>query len=302
MIFDMKRIILFLFLLSFTFVFAKVSPGEVAGTVEGKLGDVGRNSDAYVEGLGVNLLKFQDFFMGAVEFVSLGFFDKGGDMAFVQFLFFVLLFMMLYSIVGLVFRKFNFMIAFIITILAFMGMDEGTLESVFLNYGAMGITVTVVLPVLILLAFTYRIYEKAYLGKSSTSPFYAEMFNLVFLVFFGVFFIRYAGDGEKVIDIMRIFSGWILISLGIGQTVLYKGVAQSIRKLRVGDEREKRRLAKMWRDASDKLKKEEFEYEAGMRRGGEGKTRGRFIGKDVAKRYSKICGPGAAKKRFDKLN
>src|SRR3989339_72551 len=167
---------------------------------------------------------------------------------------------MLYSIVGFVFEKFNFGIAFAISVLAFMGINQGMLDSIFLNYEAMGITITVILPILILLAFTFRIYENAYEGKSATSPFYAEMFNLVFLIFFGVFFIRHSAGEEGVIAIMRFVSGWILIGLGIGQTVLYKIVAEMIHDWRRDEEKAKRDLKKMRRDAAEKI----LEIEAGI--------------------------------------
>jgi len=256
----MKRIVLLLLLFSLIFVSANVTPQEAVQIAGEKLGDVGRNSNVYVEILGKNLLKFQEFFMGVMGFISLGFFDAGGEGSFVNFLFFILLFMMLYSIVGFVFEKFNFGIAFAISVLAFMGINQGMLDSIFLNYEAMGITITVILPILILLAFTFRIYENAYEGKSATSPFYAEMFNLVFLIFFGVFFIRHSAGEEGVIAIMRFVSGWILIGLGIGQTVLYKIVAEMIHDWRRDEEKAKRDLKKMRRDAAGKI----LEIEAGI--------------------------------------
>lgn len=256
----MKRIVLLLLLFSLIFVSADITPSEAVSIAEEKLGDVGRNSNVYVEILGENLLKFQEFFIGVVEFVSLGFFDAGEEGSFVNFLFFILLFMMLYSIVGFAFERFNFGIAFAITILAFMGMNQETLKSIFLNYEAMGITITVILPILILLAFTFRIYEKAYEGKSETSPFYAEMFNLVFLIFFGIFFIRHSASEEGVIAIMRFASGWILIGLGIGQTVLYKMAAGMVHDWRRDEEKVKRDLKKMRRDAAEQI----LEAQAGI--------------------------------------
>ena len=160
----MKRIILSLFLFSLVFVNAEITPHEAVSIAGEKLSDVGRNTDVYAESLGGNLLKFQKLFMGAVGFVSLGWWTGEGELDFVNFLFFILLFMMLYSIVGFGTNKFNFGIAFIITLLVFMGIDKETLKLIFLDYGAMGITITIVLPILILLTFTFRIFLKAYEG------------------------------------------------------------------------------------------------------------------------------------------
>lgn len=254
----MKRVVLLLVLFTLGFVSASISPGEVASVVGDKLSSVAKNTNIYAEALGENLLKFQTFFMGIIGFLSLGFLDVGGDMAFITFLFFILLFMFLYSIVGLIFSRFNFAIAFIITALAFIGMDERTLESIFLNYGAMGITITVVLPILILLAFTFKIYQRAYEGKSEISPFYAEMFNLTFLIFFGVFFIRHSMSEEGVISMIRFVSGWVLIGLGIGQTVLYKIAARAFNNWKKENEKEKRMRRKAKDEAAEKIRDAEL--------------------------------------------
>ncbi len=250
----MKRVALLLVLFSLVFVNAGVTPGEAADIAGEKLGDVARNTNVYAEVLGENLLKFQEGFMGAVEFVSLGFFDAGGDMSFANFMFFILLFMMLYSIVGFVFKKFNMGISFIITLLAFMGMDEGAIRAIMLNYEAMGITITVILPILILLAFTFRIYQRAYEGKSKTSPFYAEMFNAVFLIFFGVFFIRHSGSEEGFIAGMRFVSGWILIGMGIGQGVLYRVFSEWFHAWKVEADKDKREMEKIKRETASKIR------------------------------------------------
>ncbi len=256
----MKRIVLLLALFSLVFVGAEVTLGEVLDVVGEKASDVGKNTDIYANVLGENLLKFQEFFIGALGFVSLGFFDVSSEMDFARFLFAILLFMLLYSLVGFVFDKFNFGIAFIITLLAFIGMDDKTIEIIFLNYEAMGIIITVILPVFILLAFTFRVYWRAYEGKSKVSPFYTEMGNLVFLIFFGWFFIRHSRGEEGAIAVMRFALGWALIGMGIGQTVFYKIFAKFLHIQKVKERRLRKDIRKMKQDFIDA--KNEIELEA----------------------------------------
>ncbi len=255
----MKRVFIFLFLLSFVFVNAEVNPQDVANIAGEKLSDVAKNSNVYAEVLGENLLKFQEFFIGALEFVSLGFFDIGGEMEFVRFLFSLLLFMFLYSVVGFVFDKFNFSIAFILTLLAFIGMDDGSLRSVFLNYEAMGFVITLILPILILLGFTFRIYQRSYEGESKVSPFYANMFNFGFLVFFGVLFIQHSFSEDGVAAIMRFVSGCVLIGLGIGQVVFYKIFSGLIHTWKIKENRSQKIMEEMKRKATDKIRDAELD-------------------------------------------
>jgi len=186
------------------------------------------NIEEFAEFAGEGLLKVQEFLFGAMSFVSLGTFD-GGTFGFVQFLLMTVLFMLLYSIVTLMpFVSDNLQLPFavVISILAFMFIDTDAITTLLTNYEVLGIVLTAVLPVLVLLAFTFRIYQRAYRGKGNKSPFYAEMFNLVFLVFFGIFFIRYSRLEEGAIALMRFWSGWVLIGLGIAQTLLYKLMAR----------------------------------------------------------------------------
>lgn len=230
---------------------------DVAKATGNKISDVAHNPNVYVEALGQNLLKLQSFLMGSLTFLSFGAFQKGGTLAFAQFLFMILIFMIIYTTFGFFLKKFNFIFAFCITALAFIGIDAQILESILMNYSAMGITITVILPVLILLAFTFRIYQRAYEGKSETSPFYAEMFNLAFLIFFGIFFIRYSSSEQGAIAMMRYVSGWILIVTGIGQTVLYKILARMIHKTLVDDKKFIREIKKTALDAADEIKLKE---------------------------------------------
>ena len=51
---------------------------------------------------------------------------------------------------------------------------------------------------------------------------------------------------------------------------------------------------------AEKGEEGKFEYKPGMRRGGTGKKAGRFVKKDVAKRYAQIHGDKAAKERIKK--
>ena len=230
----------------------------------------------------------------------------GGALAFTQFLLMILVFMIVYTVAGFFSEKFNFLISGIITVLAFMTMDVETINSILTTYEGLGIAITVILPILILLAFTFRIYERAYSGKGETSPFYAEVFNLVFLVFFGIFFIRHSASEEGAIAIIRYFSGWILIALGIMQTILYKILAGMIRKKMIDVKKIERNLFEAKKKVEveevekigDAMAKENYSYKKGTRRGGEGGKSGRFVKKASVERYSRRFGDEAAKKRF----
>ena len=303
-----KFSVLFIFSILFLSVLvqAETSMQEAGKIIGDKLSDVSQNTGKYAEIVGENLLKFQEFFMGSLSFISLGTIGGGGTLAFAEFLFMALLFMFVDSIVGLISfipSKFSFLITLLITLLAFINMDIETIQIIIFNYEAMGITITVVLPVLILLAFTFRIYQRAYEGESETSPFYAEMFNLVFLVFFGIFFIRHSSSEEGAIRIMRFASGWILIGLGIGQTILYKFLAEMFHKLGVESEKIEEEKEEMKKNAVDKINEmqaeTDFSYSKGMRRKGKGMKSGRFIKRASTERYAKRFGDKAAKERFD---
>jgi len=184
----MKKCVLLLFtitLLSFTLadeVLREVDNAIISGTenIPEIAQDITSNADSYVEIIGQNLLKFQEFFMGALNFFSVGMLGKSEGIAFEVFLLFSLLFMAVYGVSSSIFKKHNFGIAFCITFLAIIGIDLELFEYIFTAYQSMGVVVTIVLPILILLAFTFRTYQRAYEGRTQTSPFYAEMFNLVF--------------------------------------------------------------------------------------------------------------------------
>jgi hypothetical protein len=203
----------------------------------------------YANLAGDYLLKFQELLLGALSFLSFGVLKYGGALAFTQFLLMILVFMAVYTVAGFFSEKFNFLISGIITVLAFMTMDVETINSILATYEGLGIVITVFLPVLIVLSFTFRIYEKAYSGKSETSPFYAEVFNFVFLIFFGIFFIRYSGSEEGAIKLMRAVSGWVLIGFGFMQVILYKALAKSLHKTFVEGRKQASELLEAKREA-----------------------------------------------------
>ena len=215
------------------------------------------NINDYAENIGVYLLTFQNSFMGALSFISLGVFSQGGIPAFTQFLFMIMLFIIIYEIDSFFINKFRFAISAIITILAFSTINLQQIQTILYNYESMGITITVILPILILFAFTLRIYARAYYGESRQGPFYAEIFNLIFLVFFGIFFIKYSKSEDGIIAVMRYISGWVLIALGIGQTILYKILIKIFHNWK-GDDESKRRK-KIKRDALEEIKNREAE-------------------------------------------
>ncbi|MEA3248713.1 MAG: hypothetical protein U9Q73_03350 [Nanoarchaeota archaeon] len=294
------------FLLMSTCVQAEASMQEAGEIIGDKLSDVSQNTGKYAEIVGENLLKFQEFLVGSLSFLSFGIIGGGDALAFAEFLLMALLFMFVYSILGFMSfipTKFNFLIAFLVTLLAFINLDIETIQVIISNYEAMGITITVILPILILLAFTFRIYQRAYEGESETSPFYAEMFNLVFLIFFGIFFIRHSSSEEGAIKMMRFVSGGVLIFLGIAQLTMYKFFAEMFYKGKRDSEKLEKEMKDMKKEAVDKINEiqagMDFSYSKGMRRGGKGKKNGgRFVKRASTERYARRFGDEAAKKRF----
>jgi len=236
------------------FISAQSSVGEAIGE---KLSDVGENPGKYAEAAGVYLLKAQEFLIGALSFVSLGVFGEGGTFAFAQFLFMILIFMVIYSAVGFFAENNVFLISILVTMIGFFAVDVEQIQLFLVGYEAMGMVATIFLPVVILLAFTFRIYQRAYEGKSEQSPFFAEVFNFIFLVFFGVFFIRYSGSEEGIIAVARFWSGWVLIGLGVAQTVVYKLLAGMFGKFKNAPNELGKDLAKIKHEYD--IKKKEIE-------------------------------------------
>jgi len=224
-------------------------------------GSTSENINKYTETAGIYLLKFQNLFMGLLSFVSFGAFKQGGTAAFSQFLFMIMIFMVFYSIIDFFTDKFIFLTSLILTIISFLAVSPEQIEFLLHGYESLGITVTVILPVLILLTFTFRMYQKAYEGKSEKSPFYIEMFNLVFLVFFGIFFIRYSKSEDGAMEVLRFGSGWVLIGLGIMQTFLYKILAKIFHNWKPGqgDKNEEEAIVLSRRKAAEEIKDLEAE-------------------------------------------
>ena len=102
------------------FISAQSSVGEAIGE---KLSDVGENPGKYAEAAGVYLLKAQEFLIGALSFVSLGVFGEGGTFAFAQFLFMILIFMVIYSAVGFFAENNVFLISILVTMIGFFAVD-----------------------------------------------------------------------------------------------------------------------------------------------------------------------------------
>lgn len=219
------------------------------------------NVDKYAEIVGNNLLKFQEFFMGALTFLSFGFFGEGESFEFTQFFFTILIFLLIYGVVDFVpfissKTKLPFTLAFVLLI--FLSTDVREIEVLLAGYEAMWVMITILLPIIILLVFTFRNYEKAYKGESEKGPFYAKLFNFVFLIFFGVFFIRFSSSEEGTVATFRLMSGWILIGIGFAQFVLYKILASFISKAGINMIKEKKRMrAERQENADEKAAAEE---------------------------------------------
>jgi len=215
----------------------------------------------YAEIIGENLLKVQEFLIGALAFLSFGVFGQGGTFAFAQFLFMVIFFMLIYSVMDFVpffSGKLKSPIAIVVTLLAFFAVDVEEIQLMLYSYESLGIAITVVLPILILLAFTFRIYQRAYEGEGERSPFYAELFNFIFLVFFGIFFIRYSASEEGSIALMRFWSGWVLIGFGIAQTLVYKLLAGLFHKWRADSDKFSAEMKKIKKKLVDEMDEEKF--------------------------------------------
>jgi hypothetical protein len=96
---------------------------------------------------------------------------------------------------------------------------------------------------------------------------------------------------------LSIIAGGILIFIlyAIGQRI-----GEQIKKSKKKSEEENTKRAQKEIQAAGEVAEKEFEYKPGMRRGGTGKKAGRFVKKDVAKRYAQIHGDKAAKERIKK--
>lgn len=219
------------------------------------------NIEKYAGLAGTYLLKFQEMFMSVLSSLSFGVFgedDASPLVQFQQFLLMAIVFIIVYammSFISLIPEGLFFPFSLAVTILAFLFIDVGNVATMVSNYESIGIIITVILPVLILLAFSFRMYNRAYNGKGKMSPFFAEVFNFLFLVFFGFFFLKYAGSEEGTISAMRVLSGWLLIIIGVTQTVLYKILAGLLHRWKGDAEKMKREIKQAKEMAKEELEK-----------------------------------------------
>ena len=87
-------------------------------------------ASAHGDGDSEKLVKAQEFLIGALSFVSLGVFGEGGTFAFAQFLFMILIFMVLYSTISLFSEKNVFLISILVTLIGFFSIDVETNKAV----------------------------------------------------------------------------------------------------------------------------------------------------------------------------
>jgi hypothetical protein len=113
-----------------------------------------------------------------IDFVS-GAVNADGSMS--EFLFFVLLAMIIYTIISSFFSDTNKYIKWVITLsistLSVIGMPEGYLDSVLVSYGAMGLTILTIIPLFIVLLFSVKV--KSLLLARATWAFYAVYYVAV---------------------------------------------------------------------------------------------------------------------------
>ena len=135
----------FLLMLVTTFVMA--APGDISYTLGGELAEFFRSGQSFING-------FSD---------EAGMDWGSGAQATTTILFAILLTMIVYSVLDSVFFFKNFIpfvrvsIAIAISLLALIGLPPGYLNSISTSYGAMGASILVVIPFLIVLAFTIKV-------------------------------------------------------------------------------------------------------------------------------------------------
>lgn len=134
--------------------------GGVLAQVEGE--EVGRNLGVFAKEVGSGFVSFFKEAFNADSGVS-------------EFFFFLLLSMIIYTFVSSFFQSTSNAIRWIITLaissLAMLGIPEGFLESLLVSYGAMGLTILTVIPLLIVLVFSVKV--KSLLLARATWAFYA---------------------------------------------------------------------------------------------------------------------------------
>lgn len=137
---DVKRLLVFgilgLFMIS-------MMGGVLAVTGE----EVGENVGGFIKG----------FANGITAFFKEAF---SADSGISEFFFFVLLSMIIYTFVSSFFSASNtirWIITLSISSLAIIGIPEGFLDSLLVSYGAMGLTILTIIPLLIVLVFSVKV-------------------------------------------------------------------------------------------------------------------------------------------------
>ena len=102
----------------------------------------------------------------------------------------ILLGLMVYSILGAMVELFHpkvrGLVAFIVAILGFLFIPSANIQLIVANYEALGITLTTILPLIIVLMFTIKM--------SSVNPEYSWIINPAVIILFGVYLVaRWAG-------------------------------------------------------------------------------------------------------------
>jgi len=161
----------------------------------------------------------------------------------------LLLGMIIYSIVSIMFKKSHSFIKFgitgAITSLALLGLPSGFLESVRVQYGAMGATILTIIPFMIVLLFSLK--AKRLIITRVTWLFYAGYY---FAMYF--YEISNAGGlfaGEKTIPYMAAWIIGLILFFVIGsiRRLLFKGNLEGLMetgKERIEKEKIARKLAK----------------------------------------------------------
>ena len=143
--------------------------GVLAVTGEG----VGRNVGGFMKGFAEGIAAF---FTEAV----------GADSGISQFFFFILLAMIIYTFVSSFFSDTNNTIRWIITLaissLAMIGIPKEFVTSLLVSYGAMGLTILTIIPLLVVLVFSIKV--KNLMLARATWAFYAIYYAAI--VFRGI--------------------------------------------------------------------------------------------------------------------
>ncbi len=144
-------------------------------------------------------------------------------------LFAILLFLLLYSIVPLIFgeekKVLNFLISVVITALALLWTPSLFIHSIRTEYGAMGAAILAVVPFLIILIFSIRV----------KNLFYAQLVWIFFIIYyFALYIYNWAKTGswlntEMIPYLLSIIAGvFIFFFLPPIRKLLFKGKLEAI--------------------------------------------------------------------------